>query len=225
MSEFDKEAEREKLREKYGDEADDRAATERMSDLLLKGATMTNRHCSDCGDPVFRYDGQAFCPTCEKPVGSADEATEEAASTTTDPDGSSDAGEPGVETDAAAQPGAEETRDLPAEGPGTGGSEAPARQEPTADPAAGEPTPDADAAPTGGDERAASTPSPSGRPTTSGRPERDDAGDLGAAEASLARQVADLAARAEGADDLRHQRDLLAGAREAAEALAAVRRA
>ena len=62
--EFDKEAEREKLREKYG-EADDREATRQMSELLLKGATMTNRHCDTCGDPVFRYDGQEFCPTCQ----------------------------------------------------------------------------------------------------------------------------------------------------------------
>jgi uncharacterized Zn finger protein (UPF0148 family) len=66
MSDFDKEAEREKLREKFEDEG--RAATEQMSELLLKGATMTNAHCTECGDPVFRYDGQEFCPTCQKPV-------------------------------------------------------------------------------------------------------------------------------------------------------------
>ncbi|PSQ63817.1 MAG: hypothetical protein BRD21_01385 [Halobacteriales archaeon SW_8_66_22] len=65
MSEFDKEAEREKLREKYEHEEQKREATEQMSELLLKGATMTNAHCSDCGDPIFRYDGQEFCPTCE----------------------------------------------------------------------------------------------------------------------------------------------------------------
>ncbi|MFC6975016.1 Sjogren's syndrome/scleroderma autoantigen 1 family protein [Halomicroarcula sp. GCM10025709] len=29
---------------------------------------MTNAHCSTCGDPVFRYDGQEFCPTCQKPI-------------------------------------------------------------------------------------------------------------------------------------------------------------
>ena len=77
MSEFDKEAEREKLREKYEHEEQKREATEQMSELLLKGATMTNAHCSDCGDPIFRYDGQEFCPTCEKAVerntGGADE--------------------------------------------------------------------------------------------------------------------------------------------------------
>jgi len=68
MSDFDKEAEREKLREKYGQEEEKRKATEQMSELLLKGATMTNAHCTDCGDPIFRYDGQEFCPTCQKPV-------------------------------------------------------------------------------------------------------------------------------------------------------------
>jgi hypothetical protein len=68
MSDFDKEAEREKLREKYEQDREKREATEQMSELLLQGATMTNAHCSDCGDPIFRYDGQEFCPTCEKAV-------------------------------------------------------------------------------------------------------------------------------------------------------------
>jgi len=63
MSDFDKEAEREKLREKYGDEEEKRETTEQMSELLLKGATMTNAHCTDWGDPSFRCAGQAFCPT------------------------------------------------------------------------------------------------------------------------------------------------------------------
>jgi hypothetical protein len=67
-SSFDEEAERERLREKYEREQEKREVTERMSELLLQGATMTNAHCSDCGDPVFRYDGQEFCATCEKPV-------------------------------------------------------------------------------------------------------------------------------------------------------------
>ena len=74
MSDFDKEAEREKLREKYGDAQSDREATEQMSDLLLKGATMTNAHCNNCGDPIFRYDGQEFCPTCQQPVDRGDDA-------------------------------------------------------------------------------------------------------------------------------------------------------
>jgi len=65
---FDKEAEREKLREKYEQDEQDRENTRRMSELLLQGATMTGKHCGECGDPIFRYDGQEFCPTCQREV-------------------------------------------------------------------------------------------------------------------------------------------------------------
>jgi uncharacterized Zn finger protein (UPF0148 family) len=69
MSEdFDREAEKKRLREKLEDDQESRKATEHMSDLLLKGATMTNHHCDACGDPIFRYDGQEFCPTCGETV-------------------------------------------------------------------------------------------------------------------------------------------------------------
>jgi len=68
MSDFDREAERERLREKYERDQRKRESSERMSDLLLKGATMTNAHCDDCGDPVFRYEGEEFCPTCQEVV-------------------------------------------------------------------------------------------------------------------------------------------------------------
>lgn len=68
MSDFDREAEREKLREKYERDKQKREASERMSELLLQGATMTNRHCPECQSPVFRYDGRSFCPTCEREV-------------------------------------------------------------------------------------------------------------------------------------------------------------
>jgi len=78
MSDFDKEAERERLREKYEQDQKKREASERMSDLLLKGATMTNAHCNNCGDPIFRYDGDEFCPTCQQVV-TEDEAAEAAA--------------------------------------------------------------------------------------------------------------------------------------------------
>jgi uncharacterized Zn finger protein (UPF0148 family) len=99
MSDFDKEAEREKLREKYEQEADKREATEQMSELLLKGATMTNAHCGDCGDPIFRYDGQEFCPTCEKAVDRETDAGDEAGEdTATDQDQST--GTSGIEVTA-----------------------------------------------------------------------------------------------------------------------------
>ncbi len=71
---FDKEAEREKLREKYGDDDEDRENTRRMSELLLQGATMTGKHCDNCGDPIFRHDGQEFCPTCQHEAQQAQQA-------------------------------------------------------------------------------------------------------------------------------------------------------
>jgi uncharacterized Zn finger protein (UPF0148 family) len=225
MSDFDKEKEREKLREKYGDEGD-REATQRMSDLLLKGATMTNRHCSDCGDPIFRYDGQAFCPTCQEPVGTADEdavaadaegdargGTDAAADGSTDgttADGTSEGGTPDPEPVAATG----DTDRTPRE-------RADPRTTPDPDPAAETPDPPEVASEARADrEPTAETRRATERPALS-----TDAGGLGAAAASLTRQVAALAARAEEADDLRRQRDLLAAAGEAAEALAAVRQA
>jgi uncharacterized Zn finger protein (UPF0148 family) len=86
MSDFDKEAERERLREKYERDKAKREATERMSDLLLKGATMTNAHCGECGDPVFRHDGQEFCPSCQTVIGDAEEAETDASSQADAPD-------------------------------------------------------------------------------------------------------------------------------------------
>ncbi|RRJ32064.1 Sjogren's syndrome/scleroderma autoantigen 1 family protein [Halocatena pleomorpha] len=65
MSEFDEEAEREKLRKQFEEDKRKRESTERMSELLLQGATMTDTHCDSCGDPLFRYEGQEFCPTCQ----------------------------------------------------------------------------------------------------------------------------------------------------------------
>ncbi|NHX35198.1 MULTISPECIES: Sjogren's syndrome/scleroderma autoantigen 1 family protein [Halolamina] len=62
--EFDKEAEREKLREKLEKDEEKRQETQRMSELLLQGATMTNEHCENCGDPLFRDGDETFCPTC-----------------------------------------------------------------------------------------------------------------------------------------------------------------
>ena len=76
MSDFDREAEREKLRKKYEAEQADREATQRMSDLLLRGATMTNRHCDECGDPLFRHEGRIFCPTCQREVEPATDASD-----------------------------------------------------------------------------------------------------------------------------------------------------
>ena len=68
MSDFDKEKEREKLRKKFEAEEARRETTEQMSELLLKGATMLNKHCAECAAPIFRHDGREFCPTCQRPA-------------------------------------------------------------------------------------------------------------------------------------------------------------
>ena len=78
---FDKEAERERLREKYERDQQRRESTQRMSELLLKGATMTNQHCGECGSPLFRHDGEVFCPTCQGTREVIDEDADEATET------------------------------------------------------------------------------------------------------------------------------------------------
>ena len=86
MSEFDEEAERERLRRKYEQDRQERETTERMSELLLQGATMTNAHCSACGNPVFRYEGQEFCATCEQPVDRDEKGDDDTGVEVTTPD-------------------------------------------------------------------------------------------------------------------------------------------
>jgi uncharacterized Zn finger protein (UPF0148 family) len=206
MSEFDKEAEREKLREKYADDADDRAATQRMSQLLLQGATMTNRHCDECGDPRFRYQGREFCPSCEgiegaTPVESEDSDSEEDSET-------------------------QQERAAETEGPG---EQPPASAEATdRQPAEETPTPeDARASigqdPTGERHRAPQSAqgTPDARSAAGGQPID---GDLAEARRTLARSVRSLAERGATAEDPRRAREHLEAAREAAEALAALNR-
>ena len=235
---FDKEAEREKLREKLADDEQKREHTQRMSELLLKGATMTNRHCDACGDPIFRHDGREFCPTCGNEVGGgAGETTETAA----DADGAAaDADGTAADADATAVDGAAAEN-----GSIDAGS---------ADTVAPDPT-DADsvdAAPTetAQSPSSPSTPAPSqesvssrGSPPSQGAatPQRsepqppasrqstpsqsaDDAGSVDAARASLTRTLTRFARAAEETDDPRRARDHLEAAREAAEALAALER-
>ena len=273
MSDFDKEAEREKLREKYGEEEEKRQATEQMSELLLKGATMTNAHCTDCGDPIFRYDGQEFCPTCQKPV-ARDQSGEDADGDQDDhievADPSDDAtvqfgdGQDGGDAGAAEQDGSESAErppatdaadaSTPAMGSDTAGQPQ-APDQPAADatghrsPADGTqevPSADPDRTPAAGDarERGADTHSadpdaptdavptdaspstPDGSPAPT--PRRDSAddsvtGELSAAESLLAETVHRFAQRAAETDDPRTAREHLSAAREAAEALDAVR--
>jgi uncharacterized Zn finger protein (UPF0148 family) len=207
MSEFDKEKEREKLREKYERDQKKREATQRMSELLLKGATMTNRHCDVCGDPIFRYEGQEFCPTCDAGGGAAAES--ETAGDAT--------GESGEAAEAAGEPTTPESSQASADGQ-TAASQPPATGTAAA--------PTADAVSEREPEQPPTTPEPPARaeqpartrPSAGGRGE----GDLDAARASIRRTLTRHAEAAERAEDPRRARDHLAVVREAAEALAAL---
>jgi uncharacterized Zn finger protein (UPF0148 family) len=232
MSDFDEEAERERLREQYEQEQQDRQATEKMSELLLQGATMTNAHCSDCGDPVFRYEGQEFCATCEKAIdrgdgdaganGQAGEGTDGTDGERAEADEHPDAGaEPDDDQIQVASPDETRVQFGAGDEDGTdsaGAGDGPAADERARQPAEGrprqpapprqEPDPDRRRDP-------ASTPRPA---DTAGE------GGLAAARASLERTLARAAQRAEAAEDPTTAREHLAAAREAAEALAALRR-
>lgn len=200
MSEnFDKEAERERLREKYESDSADREVTERMSQLLLQGATMTNKHCETCGSPIFRYQGQAFCPTCQAEADGAQAETageDEAAPT------EATAGEP---SDATPQPGAEA---------GTGGQSV----DESAPGDAGHES--VGAASTGTAELGGQTqPSPPTGPNDSG----STAGSTQTAVSqSLAETIVSLSERARESEDPNQAKKLLEAAREAAETLSKV---
>ncbi|NHN46160.1 hypothetical protein G9464_00915 [Halostella sp. JP-L12] len=224
MSDFDKEAEREKLREQFEAEEADRKHTQQMSELLLKGATMTNAHCEECGDPIFRYDGQTFCPTCQAPAeGQGQQAGGQSA-----PQGGQQPGnqEQADATEEAAEPAREpESEPTPERGDAradAAGSSEPLSQgdgvaQPGAPRAAGsEPraTPDRtdpDRAPS--DDRGGSG--------AVGGPAAGD-GDVGEAAAALRSTLTKFSRKAAEADDPRRAREYLAAAREAAEALDAL---
>jgi uncharacterized Zn finger protein (UPF0148 family) len=240
MSDFDKEAEREKLREQFERDRERREQSERMSELLLKGATMTNKH-HDCGSPIFRWEGEEFCPTCESPVGAGgEEATAEGpAEATETPDASGATEPPGAAeraegtADAAAdrptdRPTASDAEagevDVAVESPADGNG---ASGESPGTATAEEPTDATERPPEPSREPARSAPEPG--PADAGRPAdgRSAGDDVAAARASLERTLADVARQAEGTgtDDLARKRNLIAAAREAAEALEATRRA
>lgn len=206
MSDFDKQAEREKLREKFAKDEQKRERTSRMSELLLKGATMTNKH-HDCGSPVFRWQGEEFCPTCQgAPNGegvAAVEAEEGAEADETAPAEAAETADPvEVETpDGPTGNGTDETAETPS---------SPARQTPDPQPRS-RPNPPA------------ATPEPTPSSPPAGSASAGD-GSLAAARASLTRTLTSLSKRAEATDDVSKQRDLLAAATEAAEALEATKR-
>jgi len=197
MSDFDKEAEREKLREQLEEDEESRQHTRRMSELLLKGATMTNGHCDNCGDPIFRHDGQEFCPTCNTGQqgaagGQGETAAEETTTEQSAAEGSTPNGPAGRSTGADGPSGAAD--------PQSGGEPSPPAR--TATPAASQPTPDNAAA-------------ASFDASTGG-------GDVAAAADALRATLTKFAAKAAETDDPGRAREYLAAAREAAEALDAL---
>jgi uncharacterized Zn finger protein (UPF0148 family) len=217
MSDFDKEAERERLREKYEHDEQKREVTERMSELLLKGATMTNAHCQDCGDPIFRYDGQEFCATCQKAVQrDTGDAEDESADEPTD----AESGDEGAATNGDRE---EIHVAEPDETPVQFGGDEPADEEPDAG-VADAPT-DGTAVETPETDVAPSQSAPTHQPPQTSQPQSVDPGEYGAlaaAAAALSRDVTRLARQAEAADDLGQKRALLEATEEAADALSAV---
>ena len=222
MSDFDKEAEREKLRKKYADDEAKRANTKRMSELLLKGATMTNQHCDECGDPLFSHDGQTFCPTCQaggqqpadaqqadtqQPADAQQADTQQPTDTQqadtqqpTDTQQANGAQQPTNATQpaAASPPTPEQSTQTSADAPATNGHPG----------ASG-------AQPTDTTQRATSQPSP--QPSAAASTEG-----LTAARQSLVGTVTRFSQRAAEADDPRRAKELLSAAREAAETLRAL---
>jgi uncharacterized Zn finger protein (UPF0148 family) len=186
MSDFDEEAERERLREKYEQDQQDRQATEKMSELLLQGATMTNAHCSDCGDPVFRYEGQEFCATCEKAIDRGDGAAEadgDSEDGAAEADGDSEDGDAGVDGAAGerddgadetnGEAGAPDDEHIHVTSPDETRVQFGSGDADTADPDAGTARPESPARPdrTPGEPEADASQGPRGRPT---RPGADD---------------------------------------------------
>jgi uncharacterized Zn finger protein (UPF0148 family) len=214
---FDKEAEREKLREKLSDDDEKREHTQRMSELLLKGATMTNRHCDDCGDPIFRHDGREFCPTCHT-VDAADVQDGGPAERGAEASESPDTSRPPEAVDGSEAPPTNAGERSPTVGDSPARSprnNAAATDEPTG-PTTGDSTPPAGAS---GDRSPPATAASGASPAAA-----VDSGGVADARASLTRSLHRFAVAAEETDDPRRARDNLQAAREAAEALAALDR-
>ena len=208
--EFDKEAERERLREKYESESSDREVTERMSQLLLQGATMTNTHCDTCGSPIFRYQGQEFCPTCQAAETEADAPA---------PESGQAAGE---QTAADAAQGATDGAQTVPEAGQTapeGNQQAPALDQSAAAAQDGAESPEdqAGAQPPGAAASVGAASTGTAELGGGTRARGQGGTDVGA---SLSRTIVTLSERAREADDPRQAKALLEAAHEAAETLA-----
>jgi uncharacterized Zn finger protein (UPF0148 family) len=231
MSDFDKEAERQRLREKYEKDTERREETQRMSELLLQGATMTNSHCNECGTPIFRYQGTEFCPNCQhKQANAAAEQADAAAAKVA---------EGGVEANGATTPPATADGQPDVEGANESDAAAPdaagTAETPTADAASpqsasqsgsGAPTPTSSAT----RENAAATEADTGAnaatadATTTPATTAEAGASMQAARESLLEAVTRHARQATATDEPRRAKQHLEAAREAAEALDALGR-
>jgi uncharacterized Zn finger protein (UPF0148 family) len=249
MSDFDKEAEREKLREKYEQDKEERKATQRMSDLLLKGATMTNAHCGTCGDPLFQENGTTFCPSChgnpDAVEGTDLEAQPTAEGSTDDGPAATDTGRTEAADASPATTADSNARSVPSAGNETAESTPKTRQhDQTSQPDTNESVAESQSRPTTASDRSEqqsqsdATPSesdsssvPADGRSSGARPNRPASvpnapssnGDLEAAHDALVGSLEKFAAEAAATDDPRYAKDCLEAAREAAETLSALR--
>ncbi|MGA9399860.1 Sjogren's syndrome/scleroderma autoantigen 1 family protein [Haladaptatus sp.] len=217
MSDFDKEAEREKLRQQYENERKERKSTQRMSELLLQGATMTGKHCDTCGDPIFRYDGNEFCSTCQQ---AASESAGENEETTANDSAVETTSQNVSEIEAeSAEPDQPQQQSQPENQPPHPTPQRPPSQQPPTHRARR--APPSQASGNEVDERPRQP-----EPRTPGRTQATgEAGDLTEARNALVRKLTTLTREAESTNDVGYSRELLAATREAAEALAALDRA
>ncbi len=220
MSDFDREAEREKLREKYEQDKQKREASERMSELLLQGATMTNRHCPECHSPVFRYEGKQFCPTCQKEVTGETDTEFDGEKTVPATSGTDGEGRETEGRGASEKSGEHEKPEAKAD-----------RKDPSTVTEGDSERTAADAPAPTDDRRPARVEPPARSDREAGREDRqeaeyhsEDGEEFRDAEASLRREIGALTRQAEETRDVGRKRDLLAAAREAAETLQAIRR-
>ncbi|WP_349292216.1 Sjogren's syndrome/scleroderma autoantigen 1 family protein [Halobacterium zhouii] len=231
---FDEEAARRELREKYEDEREDREQTARMSDLLLQGATMTNQHCDRCGSPIFRYEGEEFCPTCQHEAEQAQQAAGQQSEDQQPADQQQTAQRPAEQRPEAQQSANQQPADQQSAGQQADGQQSAARR-PGGQQTTGESNAPADAHVSAGRRAPPSQvdagQSDAGASDAQRAPSVDHTQQRGGgqrrsgsdAEDALESSISALARRAASADDPRTATEYLEAAREAAEALAALR--
>jgi UPF0148 protein len=189
-----------------------------MSELLLQGATMTNDHCDRCGSPLFRQDGQTFCPNCQHAAQQvqaegAQQAQAEGTQQARDQQAQNQGAQDPQTRAAGAESASDEARADDQQRPSTAGRRTPPSQQDAED-----------AQPQQRGRDAASEGPARTDPSTRDLPEHaPTATATGPAGDALESTIAALARRAASADDPRTAREYLEAAREAAEALAALR--